>query len=133
MKCAMKDGGATWPRPNSAAPPSINGNQTLPMKRASAEGSAAPFAAAPAACPSSALIACPKLDTRQDVYLEKLTAMIENSGVKSVEVLMMQVPCCRGLLHLVREAAVRAGGKVPIRYSVISIEGEILETSDLSR
>ena len=77
-------------------------------------------------------IACPKLDTHQDVYLEKLTAMIENSGVKSVEVLMMQVPCCRGLLHLVQEAGVRAGGKVPIRYSVISIEGEILETADLS-
>ena len=73
-------------------------------------------------------IACPKLDTGQDVYLEKLTSIIDNSGVKSIEVLIMQVPCCGGLLRLVQQAAANADREVPIRYSVVSVEGKILET-----
>jgi len=76
-------------------------------------------------------IACPKLDSRQDVYLQKLRALIDDAGIKSVEVLMMQVPCCRGLLRLVREAAAEAERKIPVRYSVISVEGEVLETGDM--
>lgn len=74
-------------------------------------------------------IACPKLDSGQDVYLEKLTSIIDNSGVNSIEVLIMQVPCCGGLLRLVQQAAVGAEREVPIRYSVVSVEGKILETA----
>jgi ferredoxin len=73
-------------------------------------------------------IACPKLDTGQDVYLEKLTSIIDNSGVKSIEVLIMQVPCCGGLLRLVQQAAANADRDVPIKCSVVSVEGKILET-----
>ena len=76
-------------------------------------------------------IACPKLDSGQDVYLQKLRSIIEDSGVKSIEVLIMQVPCCGGLLHLVQQAAAGAEVKVPIRYSVISVEGEILQTAEV--
>ncbi|MBN1566922.1 MAG: 4Fe-4S binding protein [Acidobacteria bacterium] len=74
-------------------------------------------------------IACPKLDTRQEVYTEKLTAMIDQAGLKSISVLIMQVPCCNGLLRLVREAASRAAHKVPIRCVVVGIRGEILSDS----
>ncbi len=80
-------------------------------------------------------IACPKLDSGLDVYLQKLTAIIENTGVRSIEVLMMQVPCCGGLLKLVQQAAAEANAaakkRIPIRYRVISIEGEVLESVDL--
>ncbi|MBT3271833.1 MAG: 4Fe-4S ferredoxin, partial [Spirochaetales bacterium] len=76
-------------------------------------------------------IACPKLDSGQDVYLEKLTAIIVNGGLNSVEVLMMQVPCCRGLLSIVQKAAEQANAKIPIRYSIVSIEGEIIQTVNL--
>lgn len=77
-------------------------------------------------------IACPKLDSGQDVYLHKLTALIENAKVRSIEVLMMQVPCCHGLLRLVQQAAEAAGRRVPVKYSVISVEGEILQTAEVS-
>ena len=77
-------------------------------------------------------IACPKLDSGQDVYLEKLTAMIDEAGLQSIEVLMMQVPCCRGLLHLVQQAAERATNSIPIKYSIVSVEGEILQTEQVS-
>jgi len=38
----------------------------------------------------------------------------------------MQVPCCRGLLQLAKEAAQKAKRKVPIKSMVVSLQGEIL-------
>jgi hypothetical protein len=45
----------------------------------------------------SLAIACPKLDSNQEVYFEKLKLMINESNLKSITVLIMQVPCCSGL------------------------------------
>ncbi len=72
-------------------------------------------------------IACPKLDSRQEVYVEKLTALIDQANVKSISVMIMQVPCCGGLLRHVVEAASRAKRKVPVSCVVVGIQGEILE------
>jgi NAD-dependent dihydropyrimidine dehydrogenase PreA subunit len=71
-------------------------------------------------------IACPKLDLRQEVYLEKLIALIDEAEVKSISVMIMQVPCCNGLLRHVVEAASRARHKVPVRCTIVGIQGEIL-------
>jgi ferredoxin len=71
-------------------------------------------------------IACTKLDSNQEIYREKLTALIDQAGIRSVKVLIMQVPCCSGLLRLVLEAAARAEGKIPISCIVVGIQGEIL-------
>ncbi len=38
----------------------------------------------------------------------------------------MQVPCCRGLLQLAQQGVAKATRKVPIKYSVVSLQGEIL-------
>jgi NAD-dependent dihydropyrimidine dehydrogenase PreA subunit len=72
-------------------------------------------------------IACPKLDTRQEVYAEKLMALIDDAAVKSISVMIMQVPCCSGLLRQVVDAANRAQRKIPIRCLVVSLQGEILK------
>ena len=72
-------------------------------------------------------IACPKLDTHQDLYMEKLTALIDQAEVKSILVMIMQVPCCSGLLHLVAEASRRATRKVPITCLTIGFRGEVLK------
>ncbi len=71
-------------------------------------------------------IACPKLDSNQEIYREKLTALIDQAGIRSIKVLIMQVPCCSGLLRLVLEAAGRAKRKIPISCIVVGIQGEIL-------
>jgi ferredoxin len=71
-------------------------------------------------------IACTKLDSNQEIYREKLTALIDQAGIRSIKVLIMQVPCCSGLLRLVLEAAARAEGKIPISCIVVGIQGEIL-------
>ncbi|HBE03910.1 MAG: 4Fe-4S ferredoxin [Spirochaetes bacterium GWF1_41_5] len=74
----------------------------------------------------SLAIACPKLDDGQDVYAEKIKALIDESKANTITVLIMQVPCCGGLLRLVKEAAAGASRKIPIKAITVSLQGEIL-------
>jgi NAD-dependent dihydropyrimidine dehydrogenase PreA subunit len=76
-------------------------------------------------------IACPKLDTHQESYLEKLTAFIDDSGIASLTVMIMQVPCCGGLARLAIQAAAQASRRVPMRYVVVGVHGEILDEGAL--
>lgn len=71
-------------------------------------------------------IACPKLDEGQEIYLDKLKALIDDAKINTLTVMIMQVPCCRGLLALAREAAAQASRKVPVKCIVVSPRGEIL-------
>jgi NAD-dependent dihydropyrimidine dehydrogenase PreA subunit len=75
----------------------------------------------------SLAIACPKLDHGTDVYVEKLTAMIDISKVNTITVMMMEVPCCGGLLQMVRSAMANAARKVPVKQMIVGIGGEVLE------
>jgi Fe-S-cluster-containing hydrogenase component 2 len=70
-------------------------------------------------------IACPKLDGNQEAYLAKLTALIDDAQVNTVAVLIMEVPCCGGLLRLAQMAAQRASRKVPIKAVVVGVGGEV--------
>jgi NAD-dependent dihydropyrimidine dehydrogenase PreA subunit len=71
-------------------------------------------------------IACPKLDHGTDIYVEKLTAMIDSARVNTITVMMMEVPCCGGLLQMVMRAMANAARKVPVKQLIISISGEVL-------
>lgn len=72
-------------------------------------------------------IACPKLDDGQDVYVEKIKAWYEEAKINTLTVMIMQVPCCMGLLSLAKQAAQQAKRKVPIKCVVVGIQGEIIE------
>lgn len=71
-------------------------------------------------------IACPKLDHGTETYVDKLTAMIDTAKVNTVTVMMMEVPCCGGLMQMVRTALARASRKVPVKAVIVSIDGKIL-------
>jgi NAD-dependent dihydropyrimidine dehydrogenase PreA subunit len=71
------------------------------------------------------VIACPKLDHGQDSYLQKLIKLISDARVNTITVLRMEVPCCGGLVQLVRDAADKAGRKVPVKEVVLGIRGEV--------
>jgi hypothetical protein len=75
----------------------------------------------------SLAIACPKLDSGQEIYMEKIKAWIDDAKINTLTVLIMQVPCCMGLLGLAREAAEKAARKVPIKYEVVSVQGEVIQ------
>lgn len=72
-------------------------------------------------------IACPKLDDGHDIYLEKLIALIDDAKINTLTVVIMQVPCCGGLLHLAQKAAASASRKIPVKCMVISLQGEIIK------
>lgn len=71
------------------------------------------------------LIGCPKLDEVD--YSEKLTEIIKNNDIKSIDVLRMSVPCCGGLENAVKKALINSGKMIPWRIVVISTDGEIME------
>ena len=71
-------------------------------------------------------IACPKLDHGHETYIQKITSMIEDAKINTLTVMIMQVPCCSGLLQMVEIAMDNASRKVPLKAIVIGLEGEIL-------
>ena len=74
----------------------------------------------------SIAIACPKLDEGQDVYVEKIKSWLEDAKINTLTVLIMQVPCCMGLLNLAQQAAQSSKRTVPIKSIVVGLQGEIL-------
>ncbi len=74
----------------------------------------------------SLAIACPKLDSGTETYIQKLTAMIDEAKINTLHVMMMEVPCCGGLLQMAQMAAANASRKIPIKKTVVGIRGDIL-------
>lgn len=76
----------------------------------------------------SLAIACPKLDQDKDIYLKKLQMMVDDAGINSLTVLVMEVPCCSGLVHLAQQAIALSEREIPLNVIVLNIRGEkILE------
>ena len=72
------------------------------------------------------VIACPKLDQGKDIYIQKLTRLIDEARVNTITVVIMEVPCCGGLSQIVQMATRSASRKVPVKEVVIGIKGEVL-------
>ena len=72
-------------------------------------------------------IACPKLDNSRDIYLEKLIKMIDEGDIDMLTVMIMEVPCCNGLLRLCQESHQQAKRNIPLKLVKVSLQGEIIE------
>lgn len=68
-------------------------------------------------------VACPKLD-RTEPYVDKLTAMITQSNIKSLTVVHMEVPCCNGLVSMAKQAIANSGRDIPFETICIGIRGD---------
>ena len=68
---------------------------------------------------------CPKFDDL-DFYQEKLTEILRHSEIKKIIVARMEVPCCSGLLTVVRNAVSSSEKEISIEEKVIGIKGEII-------
>ena len=75
----------------------------------------------------SLAIACPKLDTNKDVYIEKLSTMISDAKINTLTVAIMEVPCCGGLMQMAKIAVQQSGRNIPIKKIVVGIKGDILQ------
>ncbi len=69
------------------------------------------------------VIGCPKLDDAK-FYKEKLAEIFKQNSIKSVTVVNMEVPCCFGLFHMVKEALGSSGKTIPLKQEIISIKGK---------
>jgi ferredoxin len=71
------------------------------------------------------LIGCPKLDDA-NVYVEKLGQIFANSGISSITIVRMEVPCCGGLTQIIRQALALSGANIPVAEVTIGISGDII-------
>jgi Fe-S-cluster-containing hydrogenase component 2 len=69
------------------------------------------------------VIGCPKLDDGQ-VYLEKLTRMLQENTINSLTVIRMEVPCCSGLVAIARQALAASGKQISFETVTIGIKGD---------
>ena len=67
---------------------------------------------------------CPKLDNVD--YSEKLGQILSLNDIREVHVLRMEVPCCGGLEMAVKRAVKQCGKDIPVRVTIISVEGKII-------
>ena len=72
------------------------------------------------------VIACPKLDQGKDIYIQKFIRLINEAKVNTITVVIMEVPCCGGLIGMVQTALSHAKRNVPVKVAVISTRGEVL-------
>jgi Fe-S-cluster-containing hydrogenase component 2 len=76
----------------------------------------------------SLAIACPKLDDPSG-YIAKLSAIIKNNDIPCVLVVIMEVPCCRGLLSMVEMAVADSGKEMEIDLIVVKVDGEYISSN----
>jgi len=74
----------------------------------------------------SIAIACPKLDSNLENYIEKIKDMIDSAKINTLTVMVMEVPCCNGLLRIAQIAVEKSLRKIPLKYIQVSLTGEIL-------
>jgi hypothetical protein len=77
------------------------------------------------------LLGCPKFDDA-DAYIQKFTQIFKTANIKSVTVVVMEVPCCQGLPTIVKEGMDAAGKQVPSEIIIVSAEGWILKRTRLA-
>ncbi|MCS7278894.1 MAG: 4Fe-4S binding protein [Thermodesulfobacteriaceae bacterium] len=71
------------------------------------------------------LIGCPKIESKE-FYQKKLAEIFKENSISSVEVVIMEVPCCKGLMFAVKDALKETGKKIPFKCYTIGIKGKII-------
>lgn len=75
---------------------------------------------------STIAIGCPKLDDL-DAHIDRLTEILANAKPKSLTVVHMEVPCCRGFVYAAQKSIEQSGANLPLHRMMIGVKGELLE------
>lgn len=76
------------------------------------------------------LVGCPKLDDAEE-YVKRFADIFATAQIKSITVVVMEVPCCNGLHVIIKKGMELAGKKIPIDQVVIGTRGEVLKREKL--
>jgi hypothetical protein len=52
--------------------------------------------------------------------------MVDVAKINTLQVMIMEVPCCGGLIQMAKMAVESAERNIPIKKTVVSIRGEVL-------
>ena len=75
------------------------------------------------------VVGCPKLDDPQS-HVAKLAAILEQSSIRSLTILHMEVPCCTGLCRIAETAMEAVGAAVPVKEITVSVDGRVTAEQD---
>lgn len=71
------------------------------------------------------LVGCPKFDDT-NVYINKFIEIFKHNELKGVTTVNMEVPCCSGLVSILKIAIKESGKSIPVNQLVLSTEGRLL-------
>jgi ferredoxin len=74
-------------------------------------------------------VGCPKLDDAA-AYGNKLAQIFSQNDIRSVKIAYMEVPCCAGLVRIVKKAVEATGKTIRVSTVKVGIRGEVLEESE---
>ena len=77
--------------------------------------------------------ACPKTDHAEARYGNIIRTWCDESNIKSLTLMVMDIPCCQGLAGLVMSAMAGAKRKVPVTYARVGLDGVIHHESELGQ
>ncbi len=72
------------------------------------------------------MMGCPKFDDAER-YIEKFAKICQQSGIKSITSVVMEVPCCSALPMIVKKGMELSGVGIPMEEVVISTRGKVLD------
>ena len=72
------------------------------------------------------MMGCPKFDDAES-YVQRFSEIIANCNLKSITILIMEVPCCSSMNGIIQKAMERAGKNVPVEQITLSTQGAVLE------
>ena len=89
----------------------------------------------PVACPNfhrdflkgrTVLLGCPKFDDTEE-YINRFADIFRTAGIRSITILIMEVPCCSKMPLIVQQAMALAKKNIPVETVIVSPEGTIVK------
>jgi len=72
------------------------------------------------------MMGCPKFDDAE-MYVQRFTEIIQTANIRSLTILIMEVPCCSSMNGIIQQAFERAGKSVPVEQITISTQGAVIK------
>jgi len=77
------------------------------------------------------MLGCPKFDDA-DAYIQKFADIFRTADIRSVTVVVMEVPCCSKLPVIIERGMAIAGKHIPVAEVVISTRGYVLSRKEVA-
>ncbi len=69
---------------------------------------------------------CPKFDDVPE-HVAKLTAILKENDLREITIVNMEVPCCFGLVQIVRQALEASGKSLPVTICTLGSTGQVIQ------